>query len=67
MRKSNDDLDHLSSKNKYIHQIESATGLHVLQNNIVWKVYKKEPIGLFHLFLNKIYITEGIFSWTNKK
>ena len=65
VRKSNTGLDHIPSENKYIYQIESSTGLHVLQNNNDWNAYKKGPIHLFHLFLNKYFITERILSWTN--
>ena len=67
VRKSNKGLDHIPTENEYIRQIESSTGLHVLQNNNVWNAYKKGPIHLFYLFLHKDFITERILSWTNKK
>ena len=41
--------------------------MHASQNNNVWNAYKKGPIDLFHLFLNKNFITERILSWTNNK
>ena len=67
VRKSNKGLDHIPTENEYIRQIESSTGLHVLEDKNVWNAYKKGPIHLFHLFLHKNFITERILSWTNKK
>ena len=67
VRKSNTGLDHIPTENEYIRQIESSTGLHVLEDNNVWNAYKKGPIILFYLFLHKNFITERILSWTNKK
>ena len=65
VRKSNKGLDHIPTENEYIRQIESSTGLHVLEDNNVWNAYKKGPIHLFYLFLHKNFITERILSWTN--
>ena len=62
VRKSNKGLDHIPTENEYIRQIESSTGLHVLEDNNVWNAYKKGPIILFYLFLHKNFITERILS-----
>ena len=67
VRKGNKGLDLIPTENEYIRQIESSTGLHVLQDNNVWNAYKKGPIHLFYLFLHKNFITERILTWTNKK
>ena len=65
VRKGNKGLDLIPTENEYIRQIESSTGLHVLEDKNVWNAYKKGPINLFYLFLHKNFITERILSWTN--
>ena len=62
VRKGNKGLDLIPTENEYIRQIESSTGLHVLEDNNVWNAYKKGPIILFYLFLHKNFITERILS-----
>ena len=54
------DDSYILTGNKYFDYIQSVTGLHVVETGNVWKALEKEHIGLFHLFMTKIYIFECV-------
>ena len=59
------DDPYIPTGNKYVDQIQSVTGLYILEAGNVWNTFEKESIGLFYLFMSKTYICECVRTWTN--
>ena len=61
-----DNFDKLPNKNKYLKDVSSCTGLHLVQPKRISKGFKAGPIGLFHLFIRKSFFHDCIRKWTNR-